>query len=301
MAYYEGFQAVEALQVASEAAGWDCEYRQIEAGHLEAKSTFQPVGGSSLICETSNRRIELAARTPEAATTVLVPLSGTQVLTNGRHLSGDRIMILAPNIDLHAVSSSGAEVWSIHLSTDLLDESLNVDRLGTQVIEARPDSLAEFRAAIKFALEDDHEKVLSHHETHLADLLQTLISSNAAATKSERYNRRQKRKALVRALEFIEANLARPLRMNQVCTYANVSRSTLERLFRCEFQQTPSSYIRARRLDAVRRDLTGGLNASRTIADVAVAHGFTHMGRFSSTYRRQFGRLPSEDTLQPKN
>jgi len=301
MAQYEGFQAVEALQVASEAAGWECEYRQIEAGHLEAKSTFQPVGGSSLICETSNRRIEVAARTPDAAATVMVPLPGTVVLINGQQLSDDRMMILAPNIDFHAVSNSGAEVWSIHLSNDLLDETLDIGRLGTQVIEARPDSLAEFRAAIKFTLEEDRERVLNHYETHFANLWQKLISSNAPANMPERYNRLHKRKALARALEFIEAHLARPLRMDQVCTYANVSQSTLERLFRSEFQQTPSSYVRARRLDAVRRDLTAGLDASETIAEVAMAHGFAHMGRFSSLYRRQFGHLPSEDTRRFQN
>ena len=298
MAHYEGYQAVEALQGASEAAGWDCEYRQIEAGHLEARTTFQPVGGSSLICETSNRRIEFAAKTPDAAATALVPLPGTRGLINGRQLSDDRIILLAPNIDLHAVTSSGAEIWSIHLATNLLDESLDIDRLGTQVIEARSDSLAEFRQAIRFALETDHESVLDHLDTHFANLFQKLLSSDAPASRSERYNRRHKRKALVRAMEFIEARLATPLRMDQVCTYANVSRSSLERLFRSEFQQTPSSYIRARRLDAVRRELTGGLDISKTIADVAITHGFTHMGRFSSTYRRQFGRLPSEDILR---
>lgn len=301
MAHYEAFRAVEALQAASEAAGWQCEYRQIEAGLLKAKSTFKPVGGSSLICETSNRRIELAARTPDAVTTALVPLPGSRVLVNGRQLSDDRIIILGPGIDCHAVSSSDAEVWSIHLSNDLLDDSLDIDRRGTQVIEDRPDLLTEFRAAINFALEPGQEIVLDHLDTHFANLFQKLLSSDAPATRSEHYNRRRKRKALFRALEFIEAHLAEPLRMNQICNYAGVSQSTLERLFRREFQLTPSNYVRARRLDAVRRELTGGLDISKTIADVAIAYGLPHLGRFSSAYRRQFGRLPSEDTIRSRN
>ena len=44
MAYFEGSQAVEAMQAASEAAGWECEYRQVEAGELEAQTVFQPIG-----------------------------------------------------------------------------------------------------------------------------------------------------------------------------------------------------------------------------------------------------------------
>ena len=301
MAYYEGFQAVEAMQVASKAAGWECEYRQIEAGLLEARTAFQQVGRSSLICETSNRRIEFAAQAPNAATAVLVPLPGTRGLFNGRRVSDDRIIVVAPDVDIHAVTSGGGELWSIHLPTDLLDESLNIERLGTRVTAARPASLAEFRVAIKLALADDREKALNHHEAHFADLVQALLSNDAPATRSECNNHRYKRRALVRAMDFIEARLARPLRISQVSTYANVSRSTLERLFQREFQQTPSSYVRARRLDAVRRELAGGLDFSRTIADVAIAHGFTHMGRFSSMYRKQFGRLPSEDRPRFRN
>ena len=286
------------MQAASEEAGWECEYRQIEAGQLESQMVFQPVGGSSLLCETANRRLDISARTPVSAVSVLVPLSDTHVLINGRRLSDDRIMILAPDIDFHAVSNRGGEVWSIHLRSDLLDESLDLDKLGTRIIDGQPDALTKFRDAIKYSLESDEERVLDHHETRFADLTQSLISSDAPATKTDRYHRRQKRKALSRALEYIEAHLTSQLRMGRICSYAGVSQSTLGRMFRREFQQTPSSYLRALRLNAVRRELKLGLRASRTIADVAVEHGFAHMGRFSSAYRTQFGLLPSEDAQQ---
>jgi hypothetical protein len=100
MAYFEGFQAVEAMQAASEAAGWDGEYRQMEAGQLEAHTVFQPIGNSSLICKTANRRLDISAKTPAGAVTMLVPLSGTRVLINGRRLTDDRLMILAPDMML---------------------------------------------------------------------------------------------------------------------------------------------------------------------------------------------------------
>ena len=301
MPYYEGFQAIEALQAASEAAGWECQYRQIDAGKLEARTVFQPVGDSSLLCETANRRLDVFAKTPEDAITCFVPLPGTRALINGRHLTDDRIMLLAPDIDIHSVSTSGSEIWSIHLPTEFLDERLDPASLGTCVIEGQPGFIVEFRTAIQCALAAEQEHVLQHHEACFADLTQEMISGGMPETRSDRYHRRQKRKALARAVEYIEAHLTRPLRLRQVCSYAGVSQSTLERLFRREFQQTPSAYLRARRLDIVRREVKSGLNASQTIADVALKHGFTHMGRFSSTYRSQFGLLPSEDIPQSRS
>ena len=299
MPYYEGFQAIEALQASSEAAGWECEYRQIDAGNLEARTVFQPVGICSLLCETANRRLAVSAKTPEDAVTCFVPLPGTRALINGRHLTDDRIMLLAPDIDIHSVSISDAEIWSIHLPTELLDECLDPASVGTCAIEGQPYLILELRAAIQCALGAEQEHVLDHHEARFADLTQKLILGDIPEARSDRYHRRQKRKALARAVEYIEAHLTRPLRMGQICSYAGVSQSTLERLFRRDFQQTPSAYLRARRLDAVRRELQGGLGTSKTIADVATRHGFTHMGRFSSAYRRQFGRRPSEDTIRP--
>lgn len=301
MAYYEGFEAVEAMQAAGEAAGWDCEYRQMEAGQLEAHTVFHPVGNSSLICETANRRLDISAKTPEGAVTVLVPLTNTRVLINGRRLTDDRLMFLAPDIDLHASSNGGAEVWSIHLDATRLDESIDLDRLGTHVLDDRIDALEKLRHAIMYSLDEGHDLAMAHCESHFADLTEMLLASDSSSRESDLYHRRQKRRALVRAVEYIEENSAGPVRMGRVCAYAGVSQSTLERLFRREFQQTPSGYLRARRLDAVRRELKLGLRNGKTIAEVAAKHGFAHLGRFASCYRKQFGALPSEDIQLRQN
>ncbi|MDX2412314.1 MAG: AraC family transcriptional regulator [Woeseiaceae bacterium] len=295
MAYYEGFQAVEAMQAASESAGWDCEYRQMEAGLLEADTVFQPVGNSSLICETANRRLDISAKTPEGAVTVLVPLKDTRALINGRRLTDDRIMILGPDIDFHASSNSGAEVWSIHLDATQLDDAVDLDRLGTHVLEDRIGGLEKFRHAIAHSLDEDRDLAMAHCESRFADLTEIMLACDSPSRDADRYHRTQKRKALARAVTYIGENSNGPVRISQVRTYAGVSQSTLERLFRLEFQTTPSGYLKARRLDAVRRIIKSSLGELETIADIATDHGFTHMGRFSSAYREQFGVLPSDD------
>ena len=289
------------MQAASEAAGWDCEYRQMEAGQLEARTVFQPVGNSSLLCETATRRLDILAKTPEGAVTVLVPLANTRVLINGRRLTDDRLMFLAPDIDFHASSNGGAEVWSIHLDATRLDESIDLDELGTHVLDGRIDALEELRHAITYSLDEGRDSAMAHCESRFADLTEMLLTSDSSSRESDLYHRRQKRKALARAVEYIEEHSTGPVRMGRVCAYAGVSQSTLERLFRREFRQTPSGYLKARRLDAVRRELKLGLRDSTTIAEVATAHGFAHLGRFASSYRKQFGFLPSEDVQLLRN
>ncbi len=298
MAYYEGYQAIEAMQEASEAAGWESEYRQMEAGHFEAQTVFQPVGSSSLVCETANRRLDIAARTPDDAVTILVPITGTDVLINGRRLTDERMIILAPDIDFHAGSKSGDEVWSVHLDARVLSSSFEHAVAGTMVVDGQYGVLRQLRELIRYAIGEPDVAALAHGEARFSDLSEELLLDDSTNKFDDRYFRRRKRQALSRALEYVEEHLSGPIRIGQIAQWAGVSRSTLERLFKREFQQRPSDYIRTRRLNAVRVDLKKGHLEGTTIADVAMAHGFTHMGRFSSNYREHFGCLPSEDTTQ---
>ena len=90
----------------------------------------------------------------------------------------------------------------------------------------------------------------------------------------------------------IRKHLEEELLIPQVCSHAGVSQRTLERMFRNEFQMSPLEYTRARRLDRARHELACGLSDS--VSQVALESGFKHMGRFSSQFKRQFGRYPSQ-------
>jgi AraC family ethanolamine operon transcriptional activator len=298
MQSFQGFHAVEAMQEASEAAGWDIEYRQMEAGQLEAKTVFQELGGSSLICETATRRLEISARTPESAYTIMVPLPGSHIRVNGRRLSDDRLLVLAPGIDLFCNTNSGAEIWSVHLSASYLQDSAVDPGSGTVVLRDQVAVLEQWRHLIKLALGERGRSAMAHYDARFSDFAELLLSGELSQIECDPYHLRRKRIALDRAVEYLEGHMAQPIRMGQVCSYARVSRRTLERLFRQELQQSPYEYLRVRRLNAVRKAIRKQPAEDRTVADIASENGFVHMGRFSSVYRGHFGRLPSEDLLR---
>jgi AraC-like DNA-binding protein len=55
---------------------------------------------------------------------------------------------------------------------------------------------------------------------------------------------------------------------------------------------SPLSYMRARALHEVRRELASG--AARSVTDAAFMWGFTELGRFARAYRDHYGELPRE-------
>ncbi len=93
---------------------------------------------------------------------------------------------------------------------------------------------------------------------------------------------------------YLETHLRDRLRVPDFSLAMGVSERTLERLFKNAFGLTPSAYIRAFRLQTTRRELARKTNHDKSITQIAMDQGFTHLGRFSISYREHFGQSPSE-------
>lgn len=111
---------------------------------------------------------------------------------------------------------------------------------------------------------------------------------------------------VARAKSYILANLKNPLTVTSIAQAAFVTRATLYRAFAEILDETPQSYVRALRLNRIRRDLADEEEAICSITIVANRWGITELGRFAGRYRQLFGELPSQtkarspDTAQLK-
>jgi AraC-like DNA-binding protein len=99
---------------------------------------------------------------------------------------------------------------------------------------------------------------------------------------------------------YIEDHLHEPIRAVDLSVFSGVSLRTLERCFAAHFQISPVAYIKARRLNAARRDLASANPSNESVAGVARRNGFSQLGRFSVEYRAHFGESPSQ-TLAASN
>ncbi|ANL26308.1 AraC family transcriptional regulator protein [Rhizobium phaseoli] len=96
-----------------------------------------------------------------------------------------------------------------------------------------------------------------------------------------------------RAIEFMHANIAQPLTMQNVADAAGISIRALEVGFRAFKANTPSAYLRTIRLQAVREDLRDPSNR-QPLRDICLKWGFFHLGRFAAIYRAAYGENPSD-------
>ncbi|WP_412735433.1 AraC family transcriptional regulator [Krasilnikovia sp. MM14-A1259] len=97
--------------------------------------------------------------------------------------------------------------------------------------------------------------------------------------------------AVRRAVEFIDANPARPLTLADIAEAAGTSVRALQAGFSRHLDTTPMLYLRRVRLAHAHRDLQCA-DPDTGVAQVARRWGFGHLGRFAAYYRTAYGQSP---------
>lgn len=136
----------------------------------------------------------------------------------------------------------------------------------------------------------DHPAVRLHYfRTLLVGLLTTHQHSFTEALSHP--DLRPRPRALRLALEYLDANLAAPLTLADLAAAAGCGARTLHGHFQEHLGRSPMGHLKELRLERVHRELR---RSGRPVTEVAYGAGFTHLGRFSASYRDRYGVLPSQ-------
>lgn len=99
---------------------------------------------------------------------------------------------------------------------------------------------------------------------------------------------------LVRDAEgFLEAHAGQSITTEDLARHLKISSRSVYFAFRRHLGTTPMERLKDIRLGRVRADLLAA-REDTTVTNVAMAWGFTHLGKFAAEYRTRFGELPSE-------
>jgi AraC-like DNA-binding protein len=301
------FCSIEEMQATSIAQGWSVTYRQLQAGKLLASSYSGACGEITLADQFVSLQTEAVGTTPDAHITVLVPITSASLWVNGRNYDRHSVLCLPSGAEMHGVARENHRALSMHVPITLLQMAgLDTCDAWTRLIggeSAYVEPVGASGAALKLLMHATiHEPLPASEQPDRArKLLIRLNSIVGVSIESQSHARtdsaRETYRVIDRSREFIEAHLFESISLGEVCRYTATSLSKLERTFRHELQMSPCQYILVRRLFAVNKALKRTSSCSTQISTVAMDHGFSHLGRFASSYRSHFGELP-RDTLR---
>lgn len=103
------------------------------------------------------------------------------------------------------------------------------------------------------------------------------------------------RRVVREALDYMEAHLRERITMSDIAQHVHMSVRSIQQGFREELGTSPMVYLRERRLERAREELTDAVPSDGvTVTDVAERWGFHHLGSFAVLYRKRWGESPSE-------
>jgi AraC family ethanolamine operon transcriptional activator len=237
-----------------------------------------------------------------------IPVGSTgTALFRGQPVDAETLVTLGGDDELDFYTPRGFDILGLVVDADAFashaDTVEHRDAVaffgGRSTLKPDPERMSALRSLLLSVLEslDANPGVLQYRQTQRV-LAQSLMSAamaavpdNGAANKGPCPSRQH----IVDAAQAImRARITEPITVADLCVALGVSRRTLQYSFQEVLGLNPVRFLRAMRLNGVRRDLKQTTAPAATVQDTAATWGFWHLGHFVTDYKRMFGELPSE-------
>jgi AraC-like DNA-binding protein len=143
----------------------------------------------------------------------------------------------------------------------------------------------------------DHPEVMRSLKQSLTVAVVACLTEGNDQTRDRGSHRHQR--IMRRFKEWLDANIDRPVYLQEICTALDVSAQTLRRCCEEHLRMSPMRYLWLRRMNLARHALQRN-RSSASVTTVAMQFGFWHLGRFAIEYRSLFSETPSA-TLSAQN
>ncbi|ROH88379.1 helix-turn-helix domain-containing protein [Pseudomethylobacillus aquaticus] len=292
-------------QQASLLSGWNQDYVQLSSGAFKGYVTELHVQGMHLFHEFTSQSLFQHGQLPESVIAIGVPLA----------LQNAGIFCGAPSSTQSLHVFSGRNGFEFYSPTGLLMAGIALERqellaymgeAGEQQLsrvcrdshllrmpESQLTPLRELMTGAFDMLRSNpaliHQPVamqsLKHHVLQQVAAVLAGETSDAHATSaaSKCWN------MLGESRQFVQQHYDSPISVADLCQHLDISRRSLQYSFQHYLHTNPVAYLRAERLNGVRRML----KTANSVTEAAAHWGFWHFGHFSQEYKKMFGELPS--------
>ena len=289
---------------------WDQVYEQMTPGRFVGGLHEMCFAGVQVFRESTNQAVHEAGApwTGSRAIGVPVRMDGAAMF-RGEPVDTEAVVTLGAGDELDFYTPRGFEIFGLVVDEDALEaharqvehRDLAAALAGRGVFKPGTDRLSEFRRLLMSVMQslDVNPVALQYRQTQRV-LAQSMLGAvvavvadeaGAAKTASACAGRRH---VVDAAKSFMQSRIAEPITVADLCRELGVSRRTLQYSFQEVLGINPVAFLRAMRLNGVRRDLKAAARPADSVQDIAARWGFWHLGHFVTDYKRMFGELPSE-------
>lgn len=227
--------------------------------------------------------------------------AGQSTYVNGKteqRISAGSVVLMNPG-DVHACNPLDDQPWAyVMFYVDArwlgeLQRDLGRNPAGIfqpiEVMETRHAGLFAGLNGLWALLNDPRADTLQKQSAVVSYFTRLLLTLNPAPAQEKPISPR-----LEKAAAYITEHCTRGLRLEDICSAANLSASYLIRAFEQHYGMTPHAFLINRRIQFARTQLKKG----QLIADVALQAGFADQAHFQRAFKKYLAATPGQ-YLQP--
>lgn len=169
--------------------------------------------------------------------------------------------------------------------------ALTFDAIRTQQLKSLLQALL-YASQTRHAGPGQDDWVASLEQSLISFILQALLPPTASAGAGPLPAPTRDQARIEKLMGYLQGRLGAPIALEDMARVTGLSPRGLHLLCQRELGRTPTTILRDLRLDAVRERLQASPDTA--ITELALTHGFGHLGRFSAYYRERFGELPTQ-------
>lgn len=284
-------------------------YDQLDPGLFHGRIAEINLPGVAVFREVLSRSTRQAGTTPQGTLGLALPWNQSgEIWANGVRMSEGYVGISA-SAEVEFFTASESDFAYVLIDSDAIDHAaartgvdLPPDLYDTATIALLPEgaklALRQLFAVAHGCLgappeilhSDVARRFLADQFVH--EFIEVFSSEMSPIERSVAFRTRM----VNRARDVMHGHADDPLSILDVCKQVGVSRRKLNYCFQDVLGTTPLAYMRAIRLNGVRREMLACTREDK-VSEIAGKWGFWHFGRFATDYKRHFGELPSR-TLQ---
>lgn len=293
--------------LAASQSGWQLQYEQLSGGPFQGCIRHIQLPGVRLVFESASQALRQRGHIGSAdyGFAMALDLSG-EAIFNGQRLDANTVMVGKGN-KLDLCTPPAFSMVAVVVSADLLqplwermyqkplaswlDQQIVLHAQSAAVTALKTLHMDTMRRAANFDTSElNSPACLRLRDDVLMEWIETLPPQVSTAELESVAARQQ---IVDRACEIMLSEPSETLSMLTLCRQVGASRRKLSYCFADVLGTSPAKYLRASRLNGVRRDLKAARDATVTVQDVATRWGFEHLSQFSQDYKHLFGELPS--------
>lgn len=290
--------------------GWRREVVQLSAGGFSGKVAEVGGGGLYVADETISRSMFHVGPAYAGGVTlgVVQASEGKPAIWNGLKVSGDTVLCVFDGAEMAFRSHENSRVQWLFVPWKILGGQSEISACVSRQRESAALRLVDDRLAARLGacvtglcrlsesmgaecrlsaemLVAAQEEIVGIVRTFMRDYLVTIPGLGVREAHAMR---------ILRAVrEYLRKNVGESIGIPDLCDAASTSERTIRNACEIVTGESPIAFLRAMRLNQVRRCLLNATNPVR-ITEISMRWGFLHMPQFSKDYRSLFGELPSE-------